>query len=222
MHAAAIRIWPWALFVGLALLFRFVPELDLWFSGLFFDPAQGFFLKNTLPVQASYVFFRYLPYAVIPAFLWLLFASWRWGGAGERPLRRSILFLLVVLLLGPGLLVHQGLKDNSGRARPAQTEPFGGERRFTPAFVFADQCQRNCAFVSGHAAMGFFFLALAWVFQDRRWLLYGGVIGALVGLGRIMQGSHFLSDIVFSFVAVLLTAWLCARWLLGRWDIAPD
>lgn len=220
--AAPIRLWPWVLLVGLALLFRFVPEIDLWFSGLFYDPQRGFFLKNALPVQLSYVFFRYLPYAVIPALLWLLFASWRWGGARERPLRRSVLFLLVVLLLGPGLLVHQGLKDNSGRARPAQVEPFGGKRYFTPAFVFADQCEKNCAFVSGHAAMGFFFLAFAWVFQDRRWLLYGGIIGALVGLGRIMQGSHFLSDIVFSFVAVLLTALLCARWLLGRWDIAPD
>lgn len=216
---AISSLWPILLMAGLALLFRLAPGIDLWFSGLFFDPGDGFFLKNALPVRFSYALFRDLPYVVAPLLLWLLFASWHWGGAKERPVRRSLVYLLVVLLLGPGLLVHEGLKNHSGRARPAQVDAFGGDRHFTPAFVIADQCRKNCSFVSGHAAMGFFFLALAWVLRDRRWLLYGGLIGGLAGLGRIMQGSHFLSDIVFSFVVVLLTAQLCARWLLGRWTV---
>ena len=36
----------------------------------------------------------------------------------------------------------------------------------------------------------------------RRWFLIGTVAGAVVGLGRIMQGGHFLSDIIFAFYAV--------------------
>lgn len=70
--------------------------------------------------------------------------------------------------------------------------------------------------------MGFFFLALAWPLRDRRWLVYGGIIGGVVGLGRIVQGAHFLSDIVFAYVTVLLTAMVCARLILGRWEIDPD
>lgn len=216
------RLWPLLLIAGLAALFRLAPEIDLWFSGLFFDPEHGFFLRNTPPVQFSYALFRDLPYFVIPLLLWLLFASWLWGGAPERSARRAVFYLLVVLLLGPGLVVHEVFKNHSGRARPTQIEAFGGDRHFTPAFVIADQCRKNCSFVSGHAAMGFFPIAFAWLLRDRRWLLYGGLIGGLVGLGRIMQGSHFLSDIIFSYVVVLLTAQLCARWLLRRRTIAAE
>ena len=209
---------PLLLLPALALLFFLVPQIDLRFSGLFYDAADGFFLKDLPPVQFSYAVFRDLPYWLIPILLWLWFASWRWGGRPERPVRRAIVYLLIVLLLGPGLLVNEVFKNHSGRARPAQVEQFNGDRQFSPAFVISDQCERNCSFVSGHAAMGFFFLAFAWALRDRRWLLYGGLIGALVGLGRITQGAHFLSDIVFSYGAVLVTAVLCARLILGHWS----
>jgi lipid A 4'-phosphatase len=68
--------------------------------------------------------------------------------------------------------------------------------------------------------MGFFFIALAWVFRDRRWLWAGIALGAVVGLGRMAQGGHFLSDVVFAFWAVYLIASLCSRWLLGHWAIS--
>lgn len=222
----APALWPLLMIAGLALAlalaFRLAPQIDLWFSGMFFDPQHGFFLQDSPPVRFSYQLFRYLPLFVVPLLLWLLFASWHWGGTHERQLRRCLAFLLVVLLLGPGLLVNEVLKNHSGRARPDQVEQFGGNRQFTPAFVVADQCDKNCSFVSGHAAMGFFFMTLAWPLRNRRWLLYGGLIGALVGLGRIIQGAHFLSDVTFSGIAVYLSALLCARWMLGRWSPEAD
>jgi lipid A 4'-phosphatase len=218
---SVLRLWPLWSIIALVLLFRLAPGIDLQFSRLFFSPAQGFFLHDALPVRLNYWLFRYLPYVAAPLLLWLLFASWRWGGRPERPLRRSILFLCVTLLLGPGILVNEVLKRESGRARPVAVQQFGGDKTFTPALVIADQCRSNCSFVSGHAAMGFFFMSLAWVLHNRRWLLYGGLIGAAAGLGRIAEGAHFLSDVVFSLVAVYLTALLCARWLLGRWSAEP-
>jgi len=112
-------------------------------------------------------------------------------------------FLLLSLLLGPGLLANTLLKNNStGRARPAQVEQFGGERHFTPAFVYSGQCQTNCSFVSGHAAMGFYFCGLGWLFRSRRAFLAGCLIGTLVGTARIAQGSHFVSDVLFAFWVV--------------------
>ena len=40
-------------------------------------------------------------------------------------------------------------------------------------------------------------------------------LGLLVGTGRIIQGSHFLSDVVFSFWVVYGVSAVCARWLLA-------
>lgn len=213
------RYWPLLLLLGLQLLFWRVPEIDLWFSGLFYRPGTGFFLADLAPVRWSYALFRDLPYLLVPLLGWLFIASWLWARRSEAALRRGLLFLFLVLAIGPGLLVNQGFKAHSGRARPATVEVFGGERRFSPAFEPSDQCASNCSFVSGHAAMGYFFLALAWVLRDRRWLWWGGAIGLLVGLGRVMQGAHFLSDVLFGYPVVYATALLLARPLLGRWQV---
>jgi len=49
----------------------------------------------------------------------------------------------------------------------------------------------------------------------RRWLLIGIVAGGVVGLGRMLQGGHFFSDILFAFFTVWLSceivAWLDKR-----------
>ena len=214
-----LRYWPIPLLLLLQLLFWQLPQLDIWFSNLFWRPGEGFYLADLAPVRWSYAIFRDIPYLLVPLLLWLYVASWIWARRSERMLRRGLLFLFLVMGLGPGLLVNEVFKAESGRARPATVQAFGGERVFTPAFEPSDQCRSNCSFVSGHAAMGFFFLAFAWVLRDRRWLYWGAAIGLLVGLGRIMQGAHFLSDVLFGYPVVYLTALLLARAILGRWRI---
>lgn len=74
---------------------------------------------------------------------------------------------------------------------------------------------KNCSFVSGHAALGFYTIALAWVVRRRRrlWLAVGIGVGALVGLGRLLQGGHFLGDVVFAFWATYFSCVLVAWWL---------
>lgn len=211
-----------AVALGLAIVFRLMPHLDLQFTGLFYDPDGRFFLEDIWPVRFSYAVFRDIHLLLLPLLLWLLFASWFWAGASERMTRRRLAFLLLVLLLGPGLLVNEILKNHVGRARPSQVVEFAGNKTFTPAFAPAEQCRRNCSFVSGHASMGFYFIAFAWVLGKRRWIFYGLAIGSVAGLGRIVQGGHFLSDVIFSGVAVLLTCLLVSRWLFGRWfDESP-
>lgn len=203
------------LLVTLQLLFLAAPQLDLVVASWLYDPVRGFAWGDAAPVQLSYQVFAKLHFFVAPLLLWLLFASWLWRRRAERALRRRLWFLFAVLLLGPGLLVNEVLKAESGRARPVQVEQFGGPRQWTPVFSPADQCRRNCSFVSGHAAMGYFFIALAWVLRDRRWLVYGIGLGSLVGLGRMLEGRHFLSDVVFSYWVVygvcVALAWLLLR-----------
>jgi lipid A 4'-phosphatase len=200
------------------LFFLLFPNLDLSISNWFYREDGGFFLNNQFWVQLSYRLFHKIHYLVLAVLCWLLFASWRWRRNSEQSLRTGLWFLILVLLLGPGLSVSV-VKDYSGRARPAAITEFGGQKDYTPALRPADQCERNCSFVSGHAAMGFFFISLAWVFRDRRWLWFGIGLGSLVGLSRIVQGSHFFSDVVFSFWMVYAICALLARLVLKRTSI---
>lgn len=205
------------LLIALQWLFLTHSNIDLAITDWFYDEFDGFYLRDNFWVQLSYQLFRDLPYVLVPLLLWLLFASWLWRRKGEVQLRRGLIFLLVAGLLGPGLLVNEVLKAESGRARPHTVEAFGGDKTFTPAFVHADQCAKNCSFVSGHAAFAFFFLSLAWIFGDRRWWAIGIGLGLAAGLGRIVQGAHFFSDVIFALPVVFAVSLLSARLILGYW-----
>ena len=74
--------------------------------------------------------------------------------------RRLAIFLLVVLFVGPGLIVNGIWKEHWGRARPFEVQNFGGEHQYTPPMQPAQECDTNCSFVSGHAAMGFYWISL--------------------------------------------------------------
>jgi membrane-associated PAP2 superfamily phosphatase len=122
----------------------------------------------------------------------------------RRHWRRAAAVVLVVVL-GIGFLVHTVLKDGMGRPRPRDVQVFAGATAFVPVFVPSQFCQTNCSFVSGHAAVGFSLMSLGMFGIRRRrqfWLLTGLIVGGVIGLGRIAQGGHFLSDIVFSMIAI--------------------
>jgi lipid A 4'-phosphatase len=189
-------------------LFALFPRVDLAFTGLFYD--DGFHLARH---PFALFLHRYAGYPGIALglaglSLWLVALLLR-----RRRLlgvQRGVgLFLGLALILGPGLVVNGLLKDHWGRARPAQIQEFGGERQFTPALVIAGECERNCAFTSGHAAIAFYLVALAFLLRGvwRHAVFSGAVLyGVAVGLVRIVQGGHFLSDVVFSFIVVYLAS----------------
>lgn len=187
-----------------------LPQIDLAVAGAFYDPAAGFYLKNQPLVRFVYDIVPWISRAVLAALL--LFLVLAWSACRTHPFfrtqRKAAAYLLLVALLGPLLLVNGVFKEHWGRARPAQIEQFGGNRQFTRAAVPTDQCERNCSFVSGHASTGFFFLAPAFVYIRRRrlWLATGTLAGLGVGAVRILQGGHFLSDVVFSGIVVYLSA----------------
>ncbi|UCC71831.1 MAG: phosphatase PAP2 family protein [Gemmatimonadota bacterium] len=200
---------------GLAAFFILAPGVDLWLSGLFYDSTRGFYLDGALWVQFFYRLIPPLAAAIAAALLALL----AYTQIRERALgpfnTRVVLFLLAALAAGPGLLVHTVFKDQWGRARPRDIVEFGGDKAFTPAFVISDQCERNCSFVAGHPSVPFYLLAVALLARRRRRTLFAGTIGfgALVGLGRIVQGAHFLSDVVFSGIFVFLVVYLLCRFV---------
>lgn len=204
-----------AALLAAAVLFQLSPSIDLWASGLFYRAGDGFYLSRWWPVQAIYLGVPYVTDAVVigvPALY--LFSTLR-GVVFWRIDGRTAAFLLLALGLGPGLLVNAVLKDHWGRARPAQISEFGGTQHFTPAPLPADQCARNCSFPAGHPAIGFYLVSFALLVREpgrRRVAVAASVAaGALVGFGRMAQGGHFLSDVIFSGLLVSLTSWLLYR-----------
>jgi lipid A 4'-phosphatase len=214
-----------AALVAAAALFLFFPGIDLWAAGLFYRPGDGFFLSSWGPVRAVYAAVPYLTDAVVIGVVALYLLGLRRGRPVWRVDGRGAAFLLLALALGPGLLVNTVLKDHWGRARPTQVTEFGGTQIFSPAPLPADQCARNCSFPAGHPAMGFYLVSFALLLQDRRRSAAAGAavaVGALVGVARMAQGGHFLSDVVFSGllvcgVSVLLHRAIVENDRLARW-----
>lgn len=192
--------------LAIALLFLASPELDIWLHQFFYRAGEGFFLKKLPLFTFIYHAVRYTVYVLIVVFVALLAIHLcfrkQWGIFG----RREVVFLALTLALGPGLLVNTIIKDNWGRARPSQIVEFGGTKQFTPPFIITDQCEKNCSFVSGHASVGFYFVAFAFLFPAyrRRILIASTVAGIGIGIVRMAQGGHFASDVIFSGVFVYL------------------
>lgn len=204
-------IWRVTLLCGLsaAVLFSIWPELDLYASSLFYEGKGQFLLKNNLLGTIPRVLFRtfFIGFCAISVFglLYVIFKNKSLLGFGIP----HWAYLLVCLVIGPGILTNSILKDHWGRARPIQIEQFGSSGKFTPALVPSTACKRNCSFVSGEASsifMVFFSLAML-LSAYRKSLLIGGIlIGGLAGIMRMGMGGHFLSDVTFSGIFMLLTA----------------
>jgi lipid A 4'-phosphatase len=121
--------------------------------------------------------------------------------------------------MGPGLVANLLLKDHWGRARPRHVAEFGGPKTFTPPLIPANQCPRNCSFVSGEAASIFLpFYAVAFVVPQWAAALVaaGTLLGFASGAVRVSQGAHFLSDVIFAGVFMALTVGLVYWAILGR------
>lgn len=214
------RMWG-ACFVLASGLFLWWPELDLWVATRFYDSTGLFPANQWVSVQAIYVWAPRLGWVLTAWTLVVLGLRWLRPENISLGLYRRCLAWILVAFLGNGLLVHEALKNQVGRPRPNQVQEMGGAVPFVPAFQVSQACARNCSFVSGHAALGFCALAFGmWAAPGgrRRWLVTGLVLGSAIGLGRIVQGGHFLSDIVFAFLAIWGSSLVIrAVWLRWRW-----
>lgn len=145
----------------------------------------------------------------------LLLAWWR-PARVSRPLWRRSAALALCLFVGLGAVVHGVFKDHWGRPRPNEVAEFAGPYAFVPALHRSTACDRNCSFVSGHAATGFALIGLGMFAAPRRrvrWLAAGTACGLAIGVVRMAQGRHFASDIIFA----LLIMWGCVMLLREMW-----
>jgi len=192
-----------ATFLAFAILATVFPGIDLEVSGFFYDGRS--FLRDQWwqkLLHDGLTWFLILSVAAVVG----LYLLNRWKKLNVCKVDgRRLLFVVLVLVVGPGLIVNFGLKDNFGRARPREVTEFGGTRHFTPAFTVSRECNTNCSFSSGDAAGAFFSLTLALALTRRRAVFALALAaGVLVSFARISAGAHFLSDTVTSFFVMLL------------------
>lgn len=183
------------------------PALDLATSGYFLQPDPSLRTAKWWWVDCinEHVPLIFRSLAVISLLGWWFAASSEKFRTWARPLA----FVGLALVVGPGLSVS-ALKEITTRARPFHVTEFQGTKQFTPAFKIANQCDDNCAFVSGHTSDGIFLASLMLIDRRRRWWwLAGGVAGGLViGFARVSVGAHWLSDVLWAFPVTLLSSWL--------------
>jgi len=191
-----------ALVAVVSAVFLAFPGIDLWFTGLFYDPATGFPMSRL----AAFTGLRDVNDLLLSVAVLVMVATvavklaWPARPIALPPSR--IVFLLTTLVLGPGLLVNGIFKSNWGRPRPTMVDAFGGDAPFVEVWRITDHCARNCSFVSGEASSAIWFVALA-VLAPPRWRLPVAkallVLAVFLSLNRVAFGGHFLSDVVLSW-----------------------
>jgi lipid A 4'-phosphatase len=201
--------YDWLLFFIFVFIFFLLPEIDISVTNLFFNFDQGFEFARLNWVMLSYWVFAKIHFFYFFVLFYLLLHQLILRRF-KTLFTRKIIFIIFALVLGPGLVVNHLFKENWGRARPHEVTQYGGVNHYTAPFVKSNECDGNCSFVSGHASGAFFLLTLTWVLGSRKWFWLGLLVGGVVGLGRMLQGGHFLSDIVFSFWFVYFSSQVSA------------
>jgi len=207
MHKEAIIDWaiPIVLLFILTVLFRIFPW-DLQLEAIFYSSENGWFAKDLSFWIALY------NYASIPAFVLSListliliagFLNFR-----LKKFRKISLLILLTLAIAPGLFVNLVFKNNWGRTRPLDIVEFGGTMPYYGALQ--PSLDKGKSFPSGHASIAFFlFVPYFFLRKTNRkialfFLQLGLCYGTLVGIGRMVQGGHFASDVIWSCGMVYL------------------
>lgn len=144
-----------------------------------------------------------------------------------KRLRIYAVFILLSLILGPGIIVNLVFKDHWGRPRPRQVVEYGGEQTYVLPLSKGTGGQ---SFPSGHASVGFSYVVFWFIWRRRRparafWALIGAIsLGALFGMARLTIGAHFLSDILWAFYIPFLTSLVLYHFVLRipQHEDAPD
>ena len=209
------------LILAASLVFVSLPALDIWASRFMFDSDSGRF------AAADVLFWQRLR-DILSLLVFLLcglsilgLISGRWlRPYAPWPDSRTCLFVILVAVVGPLLTVNIILKDQFGRPRPYQTTVFEGDKTFQPAWRPSAECPRNCSFVAGDVSAAWMLAAPAIsLLSGAALALVLGTVSlftAVIGFARFTVGSHFLSDVVLSFLLTHLVICICYHWLYER------
>ncbi len=216
MHKKILNspLYIWIAFVLSSILFIFFSQIDIDFSSLFYQ--NGFYLRGSL---YETFFYKSVPIMIstfaigsITLFLYNTISKKNILGIDKK----TILYIILVLSLAPGLIVNTTLKENWGRARPMDIVQFGGNKEFTPAFILSNQGGNS--FSSGHGSAAFSILGFALLARSRKklWITLALSYGVAVSFARIIGGGHFLSDNLTSFFIVYIATYALYGYIIEK------
>ena len=186
----------------LSIIFFLFPNLDITVSGLFFGQNGNFIATE----QDWFIYFvrkMIMPLLVLLIFIIPLASIVKQYFYKEKILNiptRDWMYVFTCLILGTGVVVNSIFKNLWGRARPNDTIQFNGDEPFTIPWLNVDYCDTNCSFVSGDVSFFTLSLAVLIIFNKQSWNTYAYIGIGLISLLRIMEGDHFFSDTIMSFI----------------------
>jgi lipid A 4'-phosphatase len=212
MAATGKRIlWDFAIPLSVLLVLTFVMWLssaDLILAKRFYSPIAGWPWKDARPWIDLYNYGNIPPLMLALCGLVLFVFSFLFRKIAHY--RRIGLFLVIYLILGPGLIVNTVFKDHWGRPRPVEVKNFGGTEQYLNVWERGTP-GKDKSFPSGHAAVGYFLFAPFFFLrrQSPKWawffLLLGLSYGTFMGIGRMAQGGHFATDVLWAWGITYLT-----------------
>ncbi len=200
----------------ITLIFWFT-DLDIYLESLFYNEEEGWFLKDHKLMKFLYKYGRVPGAIVFLIALLILFLGFFLPGLAKY--RKISLYLFLYMFIGSGIIINSILKIYWGRPRPKQIKKFGGKFDYTNVFMFG-KAGRNSSFPCGHASIAFYMIFPYFLLKSTNstqafiFLLIGVALGLLVGIGRMVQGGHFASDVVWAGGIMYLTG-MILYYLMG-------
>ena len=195
------------LFLLIGCLFITVgPSLDLYVAGLFYKGASQFYLQS---FDILSIFFRdiFLPFIliyilIVPVVGYFIKIDRLYFG--YKFSLKEIFLIWVSQIICVLIFTNLILKNLWGRARPNDILELGGQENFSIWYKLSDACDTNCSFVSGDASVGFSVIILYFITKKNIFIYFSIIFGFLLGLVRIMAGGHFLSDVFFAGIFMII------------------
>ena len=198
-------------FLLLSVFLAVGPTFDIFFSDLF-HIGSSHLGKNFFVIQSYYYtsfFFRKIILGLILIYILLipivsLITPIKKIYCNYSFKMKDILYIWISTLVSLIVLINIIFKNMWGRARPNDILELGGVELFTPWYQISNQCASNCSFVSGDAAVGFSLIIFYFLIRKEIYIWLALFFGFTIGIIRIMEGGHFISDVIFSCLIVFL------------------
>ena len=201
------EIYNYVLFLVISCVFiTSGPSIDLYISGLFYYGASQFALQS---FDLTSILFRDILLPLILIYILIIPIIGRFVKIDKIFFNykfsiKEIFLLWGSQIVGVLIFVNLILKNLWGRARPNDVLQLGGKETFSPWYEITNACGSNCSFVSGDASVGFSIIILYLITKKIIFLHASVVAGFVFGLIRIMAGGHFLSDIFFAGIFIVI------------------
>ncbi len=210
-----------ALLITLAIIHY--SNLDLKFQSLFFSSETKLWLVARDNMVLKFIFYKLPKYLIASYGVILILWLTKLRLCSENvELQKKLLFLILILILTP--LTVAIFKHYSPIYCPNFVEEFGGDKLYISPFDMFNEAiffnHTGKCFPAGHASGGFALISLYFVMPRRDlkigFLLFGLILGSIMGLYQIAKGTHYLSDTIVTLGIAYLISISLAQILLKK------